>query len=722
MLQKGKRTCKKAFSRTTIMVLAFVLIFALVAVPQVSAAEKVVHELVIMGTTDIHSYIMPYDYLKDAEAPKIGLSKTATLVDQKRVQHANTLLFDAGDAIQGSMLAYLEAVVEPLKEGEVHSTINAMNIMEYDGAVIGNHEFDFGLDFLQRAHEDAQFPIVSANIYKVGTDETYFTPYVILDREVDGKAIKVGVIGFVPPQVTTWSKLHLEGKVEAREIVETAEKFIPMMREDGADLIIAVGHTGIDISENASENVGYQLSQVEGIDAMILGHQHRLFPSETYADMEGIDVEKGLINGVPTIMPGSWGNHLGLIKLELVHRDGVWEVIDSQSIVEGVEEVEAKPSIVEFVKERHTATIEYVNGAVGRTVANLNTFFGRVMDNKVTKLVNDAQLWYANNFFKGTEYEDANLISSTAPFKMGRQGPTYFTNVEAGGIAIKDVADIYIYDNTLHVVKVNGEELLQWIETAADNFEQIDPSKTEDQVLLDYAFAGYNFDVFTDIEYQIDVTQPSGSRVVNLSYEGEPVTAEMEFVVVTNNYRATGGGDHLKGAEIILSSTDENRNIIIDYIREMGEADPQEENNWSILPIETAGRLIFRSSLLGKDYIESEGLTNVSYIGEEEGWGLYTYNFPPVVATEEVIEPEVIQEEVVEVEVTIPEVVQEVVEESATLSETARVHVVQSGDNLWNIARKHYGSGTYYYQILEVNQEIINQAALIYPGQQLMLP
>ena len=708
MFKRGKNSCRSVFSKTAILGLAFALLFSLVAVPQASAADQIVHELVIMGTTDSHSYIMPYDYLKDAEDQKIGLSKTATLVDQKRVQHANTLLLDAGDAIQGSMLAYLEAVVEPLKEGEVHSAIKAMNIMEYDAAVIGNHEFDFGLDFLQRAHEDAKFPMVNANVYIAGTDENYFTPYVLLDREVDGKPIKVGVIGFVPPQVTTWSKLHLEGKVEVKEIVETAEKFIPMMREAGADLIIAVGHTGIDVSETASENAGYQLSQVEGIDAMVLGHQHRLFPSDRYADIEGIDIEKGLINGVPTILPGSWGNSLGLIKLDLVNRDGVWEVVDSQSMIESVEEVEAKPSIVEFVAARHAATIDYVSAPVGTTVEDLNTFFGRVMDSKVTKLVNDAQLWYANNFFAGTEHENANLISSTAPFKIGRQGAHYFTNVEAGGIAVKDVADIYIYDNTLHVVKVNGQALKQWIERSADNFLQIDPSKTEDQILLDYAFAGYNFDVFTDIQYQIDVTQPSGSRVVNLSYEGEPVTADMEFLVVTNNYRATGGGDHIKDAEMVLSTADENRNIIIDYISKMGVINPQEENNWSILPVETAGRLIFRSSPLGKDYIESEGLTNVTYIGEEEEWGLYTYNFPTVDDSEPA-------------EVTIPDIV-EVVQEEMTESTTAKVHVVQSGDNLWKIAKEYYGDGNYYHQIFEANQEKIKQAALIYPGQELVLP
>lgn len=728
MLENKKSKWKKSISRSIVVFLACILVFSFANTAEIHAAGEDSHELVIMGTTDVHSYIMPYDYLKDAENQKIGLSKTAALVEQKRVEYPNTLLLDAGDAIQGSMLAYFEAVVEPLKEGEVHSTVQTMNLMGYDVAVVGNHEFDFGLDFLKRVHQDAKYPIVSANVYKFGTEENYFTPYIILDREVDGKPIKIGVIGFVPPQITMWSKLQLDGKVETKGIVETAEKFIPIMKEEGADIIVALAHTGIDAAADASENAGYYLSMVEGIDVMILGHEHKMFPNASYEGIAGVDPVKGLINGVPTVMPGSWGSHLGLVKLELVEKDGVWTIVDSQSIVESVENVEAKSSVVEFVKEKHGSVIKYVTAPVGKTVEDLNTFFGRVMDNKVTKLVNDAQLWFANNFFKGTEHETTPLISATAPFKMGRQGPAYFTNVEAGGIAIKDVADIYIYDNTLHVVKVKGEELLKWLERSADNFNQIDPSKTEDQILLDYSFAGYNFDVFTGIEYQIDVTKPSGSRIVNATFEGKPISKEMEFLVVTNNYRATGGGGHLSDANIVLSSNDENRNVIIDYIREKGTIDPQEENNWSILPVEAAGRVVFRSSPAGKDYIANNNLTSVSYIGEEDGWGLYTYNFETVEAP--VIQEVAEQEEVVEqqeekIEAPV-EKVEKVVEQPVKLEKPedrdVKVHVVQNGENLWNIAKKHYGSGAQYYIILEANMETIKKANLIYPGQEIIIP
>ncbi|WP_261180803.1 5'-nucleotidase C-terminal domain-containing protein [Anaerobacillus sp. CMMVII] len=196
---------------------------------------------------------------------------------------------------------------------------------------------------------------------------------------------------------------------------------------------------------------------------------------------------------------------------------------------------------------------------------------------------------------------------------------------------MKDIADIYIYNNTLQVVKVNGSDLLGWLEVNAYNFNQIDPEKEEDQILIDYNFRGFNFDTIAGIEYQIDVTKPKGQRIVNVTYQGQPVTEGMEFLVVTNNYRASGGGDHIlnaPSAEVVYSATEENREVLINYVRNRETIDVQLESNWSIVPVETKGNVVFRSSPLGKDYIEANDLTYVSYHGEgEDGWAMYSFNF-----------------------------------------------------------------------------------------------
>ncbi|MCT8140481.1 5'-nucleotidase C-terminal domain-containing protein [Anaerobacillus sp. CMMVII] len=394
-------------------------------VQAVNPDEPSKHELVIMGTTDIHAHIMPYDYMADAVNQNFGLAKVYTLVQQLRAQHPNTLLVDNGDIIQGSILGDIEAVVDPRKEGETHSIIAAMNMMGYDAAAIGNHEYNFGLPFLDGVVAESNFPWLSANTYNVSNNEHRYEPYVILDREVDGKPIKIGVIGFVPPQVVIWDKIHLNGNVYVNEIVETAKKYVPEMKEKGADVIVVASHSGFDLSENASENASYQLSQVEGINALITGHQHYVFPSARYETTPGADIEKGTLNGVPTVMPGAWGDHLGVIKLQLANENGSWTVIDGGSQALPTKDFEADVDMVALIKDRHEQTIAYVNSPVGSTATPLNTFFSRVAPNKVVQLINDAQLEFAGNYFAGTEYENIPLLSAAAPFKAGRNGVSY---------------------------------------------------------------------------------------------------------------------------------------------------------------------------------------------------------------------------------------------------------------------------------------------------------
>ncbi|RXJ03231.1 bifunctional 2',3'-cyclic-nucleotide 2'-phosphodiesterase/3'-nucleotidase, partial [Anaerobacillus alkaliphilus] len=567
-----------------------------------------------------HAHIMPYDYMADAVDQKFGLAKVYTLVQQLRAKHNNTLLVDNGDIIQGSILGYIEAVVD---RKDKNSIIEAMNMMGYDAGTIGNHEYNFGLPLLDSLVEASNFPWLSANTYNVSDDKHRYEPYVILDRMVDGKPIKIGVIGFVPPQVMIWDKMHLNGNIYVNEIVDSAKKYVPEMKAKGADVIVVTAHSGFDLSENASENASYQLSQIEGINALVTGHQHYVFPSSRYATTPGADLVKGTLNGVPTVMPGAWGDHLGVITLNLQNDNGTWTVVDGGAKAMPTVSYGADPAMVALVKDRHEQTIEYVNNPVGKTATPLNTYFSRVAPNKVVQLINDAQLEFGKKHFAGTEYENLPLLSAAAPFKAGRHGASYFTNVKSG-IAIKDIADIYIYNNTLQIVKVDGKDLLKWLEGNANNFNQIDPNKTEDQTLLDYNFRGFNFDTIAGIEYQIDVTKPKGQRIVNVTYEGKPVTADMEFLVVANNYRASGGGDHLLGApsvEIVYSGTEENREVIIDYVSSRDVINVELVNNWSIVPVETKGNVVFRSSPKGKEYIEANNLTFVSYLGEgADGW------------------------------------------------------------------------------------------------------
>jgi len=596
-----------------------------------SAAGKTVHTLVIMGTTDMHQYIMPYDYMGDKPNESIGLAKVFTLIEQFRSDNPNTLLFDTGDFIQGSLVGDYEADVNPLKGFDFQTIVRAYNYIGYDAVSVGNHDVtDFGLEFFERAKSNSIFPWVSANIRLADDPKGFLTdPYVILEREVDGIPIKIGVIGFTPPQIMSWGRRHLEGNVFTQGIVEQAEKYIPILR-DQADLVIAVAHTGISTDEitsyDAQENAAYYLAQIEGIDAMILGHQHSHFPGD-FADIESIDNDKGLIFGVPTVLPGSWGSHLGVISLDLAYdwNTGEWEVLDGSAALVPVDaDVETHPLLAELVWPKHEATIEYVRTPIGWTDTEITSYFSRIMDNPVTQIINEAQIWWAEREFAGSEYEWLPILSAAAPFIAGRQGPTYFTHVQ-GDISIGSITDIYIYPNTIYVAKLNGKQIKDWLEAAASNFNQIDPSSAEPQHIVNYDFREYNFDVIEGIEYVYDITKPVGQRLVSAVFEGNPLDASMEFLVVTNNYRGSGGGNFPHVADnVILATTEINREAIIKYIQYIGEVDPAPTNNWKILPIETAGPLLYRSSPEGQGYVERNAIRGIDFLEvDEAGWGVY---------------------------------------------------------------------------------------------------
>ncbi|HOP38635.1 bifunctional 2',3'-cyclic-nucleotide 2'-phosphodiesterase/3'-nucleotidase, partial [Mesotoga prima] len=514
-----------------------------------SATGKTVHNLVIMGTTDMHQYIMPYDYMGDKPNESIGLAKVFTLIEKVRSANANTLLFDTGDFIQGSLVGDYEADVNPLEGFDFQTIVRAYNYIGYDAVSVGNHDVtDFGLEFFERARSNSVFPWVSANIRMVEDPKDFLVnPFVILEREVDGIPIRIGVIGFTPPQIMSWGRRHLEGTVFTQTIIEQAEKYIPVLK-DQSDLVVAVAHTGISTDEitsyDAQENAAYYLAQVEGIDAMILGHQHSHFPGD-FADIEGIDNDKGLIFGVPTVQPGSWGSHLGIINLDLAYdwTTGDWEVLDgSASLVPVTPEVETHQQLAELVAQKHEATIEYVRTPIGWTDTEITSYFSRIIDNPVTQIINEAQIWWAEREFAGTEYEWLPVLSAAAPFIAGRQGPTYFTHVQ-GDITIGSITDIYIYPNTIYVAKLNGEQIKDWLEASANNFNQIDPYSTEPQHIVNYDFREYNFDVIEGIDYVYDISRPAGQRLISATFEGNPLDASMEFLVVTNNYRGSGGGN-----------------------------------------------------------------------------------------------------------------------------------------------------------------------------------
>lgn len=615
-------------------------------------AEGDTVSMAVLETTDLHSNLKSYDYYKTTDDLKVGLERTASLIDAARKEFGNTLLVDNGDTIQGTPLADYEALVAAPACTDTLTQYKVMNSIGYDVATLGNHEFNYGLDFLYqvtgKAHayqgksrtcKGPEFPMVLANVYDATTKEAIYQPWKILERLfVDSKGIKrtikIGVIGFAPPGILEWDKRWLEGKLTVEGAKISAAKYVPEIRKAGADVVVALVHGGISVNSSGNdENPVYGVAGVAGIDAIVAGHSHSTFPGTTYTAAD-IDNAKGLIKGVPVVQAGFWGSHLGVIKLNLAYRSGKWTVDSSksQSEVRAIYDSKTAKALVEpdskvasVIKTAHEATLTYVNTPVGTTELRLSSYLSQVGDTAAIELLNAAQADYVSQYVQANlpQYKDMPVLSAQAPFKGGFAGATDYTDVAAGPLSIRSAADLYLYSNTIYAVKIKGRSLKGWLENSAQQFNQIDPAKTTDQELLNASYKVYNYDIIDGVTYEFDLTQAAGSRVVNLKYNGVAVSDTQEFIVATNNYRASGITNPSiykwitpADVEVLLAAPDANRDVVISYVQKLKtvtSAKFSPNKNWRFKPLASqAGKVVFRSAPAASDAIATEKISNVT--------------------------------------------------------------------------------------------------------------
>ncbi|QIE46854.1 bifunctional 2',3'-cyclic-nucleotide 2'-phosphodiesterase/3'-nucleotidase [Pseudohalocynthiibacter aestuariivivens] len=566
-----------------------------------------------MSTTDLHANLLPYDYYADKGDQPYGLARTATLIRAARAEASNVMLFDNGDALQGTPLSDITAQADSGWTGD-HPMITAMNHLGYDAAGLGNHEFNFGLDWLTQTLSAARFPITCANV-TIGPGPMgapLLPPYLLLPRQIidtqgQSHTLILGVIGLVPTQITIWDTCHLSGQATAQDMVQTARRLIPQMRHQGADLVLMLAHTGIESGpyRPGMENAALSLAAVPGVDALIAGHSHQVFPQTGGITQSGVDPDAGTFSGTPAVMAGFRGSHLGVLDLNLERRAGTWRIQNHHAEARPVAPASDRPAVTPdrslgaAIDAAHNATLTLVARPAGHSAAPLHTFLAMAECSAAVRVVTQAQRAALRCAMTGTAYETLPILSASAPFKTGgRGGPLHFTDIPAGPLSLRHIADLCGFPNTLCGLHLSGADLRDWLERAAICFRQIRPGGA-DQPLCDPDVPGHNFDLIDGLSYCIDLSvpprysmagalaNPGAHRIRDLLHAGQPVEDEAMFLLATNSYRAAGSGPYRSWPASVYVHQGRTimRDLVADHLRSTGTTSPTTEPVWRFAPL-----------------------------------------------------------------------------------------------------------------------------------------
>ncbi|MGW3897741.1 bifunctional metallophosphatase/5'-nucleotidase [Micromonospora profundi] len=548
-------------------------------------------DLTLLGTSDTHGNVYNWDYYRDAEYDDsrqndVGVAKLATLINQIRAERRGkaTLVLDAGDTIQGTPLATYYAKQEPITEtGVKHPMARAMNIIDYDAVTLGNHEFNYGLPLLDLWIRQLGFPALAANAVNAKTGKPAFLPYVIKKVSLGFAAptLRVGILGLTNPGVAIWDRGNVEGRLRFDDMIATAAKWVPVMRARGADLVLISAHGGDSGTssygpELPNENpVALIAQQVPGIDAILFGHAHNEV------------VERFVTNertGAQVLLsePSKWGQRLTRMDFTLARERGRWTITRKTATMLNTNTVVEDPKVLAAVRRQHQKTVAYVNQVVAQSTVELSAAESRYKDTPILDFINHVQTEVVGAALAGTPYADLPVLSIAAPFSRTAVFP-------AGDVKIRDVAGLYVYDNTLEAVVLSGAEVRAYLEFSAKYFRTLAPGAPVDpEQISDPAVPDYNYDVISGLDYDIDISRPVGQRITRLMLPGTgtPVADNAQFVVAVNNYRRSGGGNFPGIVKTqVYNAQQEIRQLLIDWAQARGTIDPADffQPNWRLV-------------------------------------------------------------------------------------------------------------------------------------------
>jgi 2',3'-cyclic-nucleotide 2'-phosphodiesterase / 3'-nucleotidase len=549
-------------NKLTLIARLLIVSALLLAVLPVSAqsqrqSSKRVH-IVVLGTTDQHGNLFPVDYYTD-KADNRGLAKISTLVKQVRSENKNVLLIDSGDTIQGTPLEYYH---NKKNNAPADPMMLAMNALGYDSMTVGNHEYNFGLAVLEKARSEAKFPWLSANTYDQGSNKTHYTPYIV--KEIAG--VRVAVLGLTTPGIPNWENAPNYAGLEFREPLIEAKKWVPLLRQkERVDVVVIAMHMGIEQDlrtgemnpgQVTNENQAIAIAkQVPGVDLIFMGHTHR-------------DVPSVVVNGVQLIQANYWGRHLARVDLYLENSGASWRIFARAARTIPVDDrTVPDPEILKLGEPYDRETQAWLSRAIGESGAELTAAEARFKDTAILDLIQRAQL----------EAGKAD-VSMAAVFNPDAR-------IAKGSVTVRDIAGLYVYENTLVVLEVTGQQLKDALEHSAKYFRAYEPGKSPAD-LVDEKIPAYNFDIAEGVSYTLNIAKPFGQRIENLELQGKPLAPTQKLRLATNNYRVNGGGGYTmyKGAPVVYRSSVEIRELIIDWVERHKTIPTEPTNNWRILP------------------------------------------------------------------------------------------------------------------------------------------
>ncbi|WP_414052244.1 5'-nucleotidase C-terminal domain-containing protein [Macrococcus animalis] len=591
------------------------------------------YKLSILATTDTHSHISLYDYFLESEMKINGLILAGSMIESLKADNEQqgiaTVVVDNGDILHGNIMADYAVEVIP----DIHPSINMMNEIGYDAGTLGNHEFNYGLEYLDEAYKQAIFPLVNCNVKYINGDFVVSPFHTVEKTFNDGTTVKIGITGVVPEQIMMWDEEHLTDRVIVEDMYDALFQYSNQLKAQGCDIVIALMHTGLDqeqlVEMRGIENQVYRLAQIEAVDAFVFGHTHQQFPGPDYEGIAEVDAEIGKVFHAYGVQPMCFASHLGRIDLELEKSDDGFKVINGKSSVIELKssDVEINTHLVDVNQSAHDGVLEYVKRPIGETSRHHESYFAQVGTSTAVEVIAKAGKFALNQLIEGNQLKlaSSNIISTSAPIKAGRDGVNDYIDIESGELTLKDALNIYRFPNKISAVNISGRVLREWVEWSVSCYNKIGSAYiVKDNKSTAPGFPSYNMDIFYELNYCIDLSQEARYsnvgekindtyRINDLTYLNKPVTDEQQYTVLTTDYR-TNFCPILNDTSVTKIQLDdiEIRQIIIEYIKSNG-MDFEPTRPFTFLQ---NGIFKFKSSPKGAKYLQP-GITATNEYDED---------------------------------------------------------------------------------------------------------